>query len=67
MVTLKNFGSRVAKARKAKGFSQEKLGEMANLHPTYVSGIERGVRNPSLIIVMRVAKALSLKVGDLAD
>jgi transcriptional regulator with XRE-family HTH domain len=40
--------------------SQEELAFRANLHRTYVSGVERGVRNPTVLIVGRLAKALDV-------
>jgi transcriptional regulator with XRE-family HTH domain len=43
---LAAFGRNVAKVRAERGLSQDKLAEQANLDRTYVSGIERGVRNP---------------------
>jgi transcriptional regulator with XRE-family HTH domain len=43
------FGAHIRKLRQDRGWSQEQLAYKANLHPTYVSGIERGVRNLSLI------------------
>jgi transcriptional regulator with XRE-family HTH domain len=55
------FGRNVRRLREAKGWSQEDLAEYANLHRTYVSGIERGVRNPTLTVVARVASALDVK------
>ena len=57
----KLFGSAVRARRNAAGISQEKLAERSGLHPTYVSMIERGVRNPTLEVASRIAKAL--KVG----
>ena len=45
--------------------TQEKLGELAELDPTYISGIERGIRNPSLLSLLRIAKALGVSVADL--
>ncbi|MDB6123165.1 MAG: DNA-binding protein [Pedosphaera sp.] len=45
----------------ASGMSQERLAERAGLHPTYVSMIERGVRNVTLDVSSRLARAL--KVG----
>ena len=42
----------------AAGLSQEKLAETAGLHPTYVSMVERGIRNPTLDVAARIAKAL---------
>lgn len=49
------------------GLSQEKLGELAGLDRTYISGIERGVRNPSIKNIQKLAKALKIKVSDLVD
>ena len=51
--------------RKRLALSQEDLAEAAGLHRTYVSGIERGVRNPSIAIVARLANALRTNPGDL--
>jgi transcriptional regulator with XRE-family HTH domain len=53
--------------REALGLTQEGLGELAQLHATYVSGIERGVRNPSLTIIAALADALECTIGALAD
>jgi transcriptional regulator with XRE-family HTH domain len=47
--------------------SQERLAARADLHWTYVSGIERGVRNPGLNILVRLAKALELPLSDLVS
>ena len=46
--TLAAFGRNVAQIRDARGFSQDKLAEKADLDRTYLSGIERGVRNPEI-------------------
>ena len=59
------LGSNVRRLREAKGWSQEDLAEKANLHRTYVSGIERGVRNPSLTIVFKLAEGLGVEPGNL--
>lgn len=50
--------------RKERGWSQ--AGE-AGLDRTYVSGIERKVKNPTITVVERLAKALGCKLGDLLD
>jgi transcriptional regulator with XRE-family HTH domain len=63
--TLIRVGKRVRQLRDAKGWSQERLADEAGLHRTYLSGIERGVRNPSLRNLARIAKALSVDVGAL--
>ena len=44
--------------RNKAGLSQEKLAELAGLHPTYVGMIERGVRNATLDVAARIAQAL---------
>ncbi len=53
--------------RHAKGWSQEDLADEAGLHRTYVSGIERKVRNPTVLILERLAKALKVSVARLLD
>ena len=53
--------------RKERGWSQEALADEANLDRTYISGIERMVKNPTITVVERVAVALKCKLGDLLD
>lgn len=53
--------------RKERGWSQEALADEAGLDRTYVSGIERVVRNPTVTVVERVAVALQCQMGDLLD
>ncbi len=55
---LKKFGERLRQLRKEQGISQEKLAELAELHRTYVGGIERGERNVALLNILKIAKAL---------
>jgi len=43
------------------GISQEELAFRSGLHRTYVSGVERGIRNPTVVIVERLAKALKVE------
>jgi len=64
---LSAFGLNVRKRREAKRLTQELLAEKADLDSTYISGIERGVRNPSLLSIVRVARALGsrLHLGEL--
>lgn len=63
--TLIAFGRNVARIRNAQGLSQDKVAETADLDRTYLSGIERGVRNPGIKSVLRIAKALKTPVADL--
>jgi len=61
------FGARVRKLREASGLSQEDFGHRANLDRTYVSGVERGVRNPTLDVIHRLAEALDVEPAKLFD
>lgn len=54
------FGERVRKLREQRGLSQAQLAERADLDVTYISGIERGRRNPGLNTLGRVARALGV-------
>ena len=53
--------------RKERGWSQEALADEAGLDRTYISGIERKVKNPTIAVVDRIAVALSCSVGALLD
>ena len=61
------LGKNVRKYRGKLKMSQEKLALEANIERSYVSAIERGLRNPSVRIVSRLAKALKVKFSDLLD
>ena len=58
-------GLNLKQLREAKGLSQEKLAFNANLHRTYISGVERGIRNPTVVILDRLAVALDVPVDRL--
>ncbi|HXI69083.1 MAG TPA: helix-turn-helix transcriptional regulator [Verrucomicrobiae bacterium] len=62
---LRSFGQSVAKNRRSKGLSQEALAEKADIDRTYLSDIERGVRNPGIKNVILIAKALDITAADL--
>lgn len=64
---LRAFGRNVAKVRAERGLSQNKLAEQANLDRTYVSGIERGVRNPGIKVVIRLARSLRVSIDQLCE
>jgi len=59
------FGHRVRSIRESRGLSQERLAELAGLHRTYVSGIERGQRNVGLDNILVLADALQVPTADL--
>ncbi|MEQ1493030.1 MAG: helix-turn-helix transcriptional regulator, partial [Terricaulis sp.] len=56
----RQLGRNLKRLRSEKGWSQEELADQAGLHRTYVSGVERGVRNPTITIVATLAKALGV-------
>ena len=62
---LCSFGQSLAKHRRTKELSQEALAEKADLDRTYLSDIERGVRNPGIRNVVLIAKALGVPASDL--
>lgn len=59
------FGTQVRLARTERGLSQAALADASGLHRSYLGGIERGERNPSLANIERIALALGLSIGDL--
>lgn len=59
------FGRNVKALRKATGLSQDEFADKAAIHRTFMSGIERGKRAPTIIIVERLASALGVDPGAL--
>ena len=59
------FGFAVKDRREALGLTQEEFAERAGIHRTYLSDVERGTRNISLINIERLALALSMKISEL--
>ena len=64
---LAALGHNVRARREARELTQEKLAEKSGLDPTYISGIERGVRNPGIQNVVRITKALGFTDADLQE
>lgn len=64
---LVQFGQRVRELRHQRGYSQERLGALADLDRTYVSGIERGVRNVGLRNVAALSEALGVSLSALFE
>lgn len=61
------LGQLVKQQRTVLGISQEELGLRANLDRTYISGVERGVRNPSITAVVSLASGLGITVANLLE
>ena len=62
---LKEFGNRLRELRLNKGYSQEKLAEIAKMHRNYVGMVERGERNITLLNIKKLARALKVETKEL--
>jgi len=63
----KKLGARIQKLRQEKGLSQEDLAFESDLHRTYISHVERGSRNITVIGLCKVAKGLGMKPSDVLE
>lgn len=61
------LGNRIRALRQSKEWSLEELAERAALHSTYLSSLERGHRNPTLNVLVALARALSVSLPKLMD
>lgn len=66
-IEISVIGRKIRRIRKTKDISQEKLAELSGLHPTYISDIENGKVNASLLSYIMVAKGLQVPVSELVD
>lgn len=64
---LDSFGLRVKELRKQQKISQERLAEISELDRTYISSIERGQRNVSLLNIVKIAAALKTTASYLLE
>ncbi len=65
MDIIKQFGQTVRSLRREKKLTQEELGELANLHFSYIGSIERGERNISLTNIYKICHALDFSVAEI--
>ena len=63
----KQLGLNVQRIRRQRSWSQEELGFRSGLHRTYISGIERGARNPTVLVLAKLAKALDVSAAMLLE
>lgn len=59
------FGTIVRQLRTKRNLSQEKLAELTGLHRTYISEVERGDRNISLVNIYKISQALNIRLSEL--
>lgn len=60
-------GANVKRWRKERGLSQEGLAFACDLHRTYISGVERGIRNPTVVVLDQIATALEIPAWRLLE
>ncbi|HET9137143.1 MAG TPA: helix-turn-helix transcriptional regulator [Candidatus Kapabacteria bacterium] len=56
-------GSRIRQIRNTKGISQEALGHLAELDRTYITSVENGKRNISIVNIQKICKALGISIS----
>nr|WP_315054286.1 helix-turn-helix transcriptional regulator [uncultured Brevundimonas sp.] len=61
----RKLGARVQRLRQDQGLSQEEFADRAGLHRTYVSGVERGIRNPTVTVLGKLAEGLGVTLPEL--
>ena len=64
MIIRQRLAQEIISHRKAANLSQEKLAELANIHRTYISQIERGLKSPTLEVIFSICNALLVKPSD---
>ena len=67
MDVRRRVGLNVRKYREARGLSQEAFALECEIHRTYVSGVERGIRNPTVVVLEKIAKTLGVPAARLLD
>jgi transcriptional regulator with XRE-family HTH domain len=65
-VIQRRLGRAVKKVRIERGLTQEQVSAASGLHPTYISDIERGVRNPSWESMTRLAGGIGVSVAEIS-
>ncbi len=67
MDVRKRVGVNLKRLRQDSGLSQEELAFESGLHRTYISGVERGVRNPTVLVLEKISVALKVPVAKLLE
>ena len=67
MDVRKRVGVNLKRLRQDRGLSQEELAFESGLHRTYISGVERGVRNPTILVLEKIAVALKVPAAKLLE
>lgn len=64
-VTRQAFGRVIRALRHEVGISQEELADRAGLHRTYISMVERGIKTPTVVTLVELARAVGMQTGEL--
>lgn len=64
---LEKFGKTLKRKRREANYSQEEFAEKLGIHRTYMSFLERGQRNPSLIMLFKISRVLKIKLPELFE
>lgn len=64
---VRRLGKRIREIREKQGYSQEAFAEELGIARSYMSGLERGVRNPSFRLVAAIAETLKLTIAELCS
>jgi transcriptional regulator with XRE-family HTH domain len=67
MDVRRQLGLNIQRLRREKAWSQEDLAFESGIHRTYISGLERGVRNPTIMVVAKLAETFKVPFGILLD
>lgn len=62
---LHQFGETIREIRQEKGIAQEKLAHLSDIDRTYMSAIERGLKNPSLKIIFKISEGLGINPSEI--
>jgi transcriptional regulator with XRE-family HTH domain len=62
---LRSFGAALAAYRFEKEMTQEELAETSGLHRTYIGAVERGIRNPTIVSIVSLARGLGVDTAEL--
>ena len=65
MTVQQRVSKNIQRIRREKDLSQEEVAHLADIHQTYLSGVETGKRNPSILVVERIAKALGVDISEI--
>lgn len=64
-MVVETFGNILRELRKEKKLSQEKLAELCDLHDRYISFLERGIKQPTVTTIFKIAKALNIPASEI--